>query len=197
MLIRRLCRRVTVAAVLACSAAGSAAAGANGYVVHNLVSDIPGLAAHTDQGLVNGWGLAALPAGPWWVNATETDLSALYLADGTPVRHCPGSTSPAAPRGWLPNLSPRFPVSMGAVSAPALFIFATEEGKILGWDPIVSISDAVVARNLSRQGANFKGLAISRDRLYAADFHNARVVVLDCPLQERGHAGRVLGPQYP
>ena len=37
------------------------------YAQHNIVSDIPGLADHTDSNVVNAWGLDAGPATPWWI----------------------------------------------------------------------------------------------------------------------------------
>jgi uncharacterized protein (TIGR03118 family) len=63
-------------------------------------------------------------------------------------------------------------------SGPALFLFSTEQGKILGWNPSAG-SQASVAANRSGRGAIYKGLAISGNRLYATDFHNARVDMFD------------------
>ena len=63
-------------------AATTAAGEHNSYVVHNLVSDVPGRADKVDTNLVNGWGLDARPTSPWWVADNETDLSTLYLANG-------------------------------------------------------------------------------------------------------------------
>ena len=40
-------------------------------------------------------------------------------------------------------------------------------------------TNAVIAVDRSAQGAVYNGLAIAKDRLYAADFHNARVDVFD------------------
>ena len=181
MRVRRLRRRVALAFVLACLAPATA----NAYVVHNLVSDQPGVADHTDPSLVNAWGLAALPTSPWWVNAADNDLSAIYRANGTTAR--PPVNVAGGPTGLVANPGTAFVVHEGDASGSARFIFATEGGQILGWNPSVAPNDAVVAADLSSEGAIFKGLAISGDRLYAADFHNARVVVFN------GAFGRVSG----
>src|SRR5262245_29503587 len=55
------------------------------YQQHNLVSDIPGLADHTDPNLVNAWGLAVAPGTFFWVSATETGVSTLYTGAGEPA----------------------------------------------------------------------------------------------------------------
>src|ERR671925_1008380 len=60
-------------------------AGHNRYVVHNLTSDQPGVADNADPNLVNGWGLAAGPATPWWVADNGKDVSTLYNAIGKPL----------------------------------------------------------------------------------------------------------------
>src|ERR1051325_11035903 len=55
------------------------------YQQTNLVSDIPGLAAHTDPNLVNPWGLARNSTGPWWVSDNGTGVSTLYDGGGSPL----------------------------------------------------------------------------------------------------------------
>ena len=60
---RRFPRRVWITALAGSILAASALAGVtaaaenNAYVVHNLVSDVPGAADHVDANLVNAWGL--------------------------------------------------------------------------------------------------------------------------------------------
>ena len=44
----------TAAVLVAAGSGASASAAANSYTVTNLVSDVPGLAAHVDPDLVNG-----------------------------------------------------------------------------------------------------------------------------------------------
>ena len=68
---------------------------------------------------------------------------------------------------------------MHGASGAARFLFATKSGMILGWTPAVNGSAAVVGADRSSAGALYTGLATANDRLYAADFHNARVDVFD------------------
>jgi uncharacterized protein (TIGR03118 family) len=179
--MKRVALLVAALAVLA----GTAYAAASSYTQTNLVSDQSGVAAHVDSDLVNAWGLTAQPGSPWWVSDNGTDVSTLYRADGTKVLLGVGGTVPHvnvpnAPTGDVANPGTNFVVTNGTTSGAARFIFATEEGKILGWAPSVSITDAQVAVDKSGAGAVFKGLAIAgTDRLYATDFHNARVDVFD------------------
>jgi uncharacterized protein (TIGR03118 family) len=170
---------VFAAAALASVALTVAAAAAppnpNVYTVHNLVSDQVGVADHVDGNLVNAWGLAARPTSPWWVSDNGTDVSTLYTANGTAFP--PASplvvSVPNAPTGLVANNGMGFPVGTG----PAMFIFATEEGKILAWNQSVGTQAQVVADR--EMGAIYKGLAIAGNRIYATDFHNGRVDVFD------------------
>jgi uncharacterized protein (TIGR03118 family) len=174
---------VTIASLLAMTcavaafAAGARATSANTYVVHNLVSDQAGVADRTDPNLVNAWGLTSLPTSPWWVADNGTDVATIYQADGTPRSLVVQVQS--APTGAVSNTGSSFIVTAGASSGPALFLFATEEGKILGWNPNVDATHAVIAADRSSAGAIYKGLAISGNTLYAADFHNARIDVFN------------------
>jgi len=86
-------------------------------------------------------------------------------------------------------------VSAGAASGPALFLFATEEGKILGWNQAIPPGQAVVAAE--RAGASYKGLAISGDHLYATDFHNGRVDVFDGSFQMISTPGAFVDRKLP
>src|SRR5919201_218514 len=170
-------RRILIAAAAlavaaAALAAATPAAEQNAYVQHNLVSDGSAPADHTDANLVNAWGLTSLPGSPWWVADNGTDVSTLYNADGTP-RSLVVSV-PNAPTGAVSNTGSNFVVGSG----PALFLFATEEGKLLGWNMSVGTTAHVVVDN-SGEDAIFKGLAIAGDRLYATDFHNGKVDVFD------------------
>jgi uncharacterized protein (TIGR03118 family) len=177
----------------------TAAAENNTYVVHNLVSDVPGMADHVDANLVNGWGLTSLAGSPWWVADNGTSVSTLYRADGTQVSLV--VQVPSAPTGAVSNPGPHFMVSSGASSGPALFIFATEDGKILGWNPAVPPPPpslhAQVAVDRSDAGAVYKGLAIAGDLLYATDFHNGRVDVFDGSWNHVSLPGAFADPNIP
>ena len=200
-------RRVWIAAaalavtILAASAlAGvTAAAENNAYVVHNLVSDMPGMADHVDANLVNGWGLTSLATSPWWVADNGTNVSTLYNAGGTQQSLI--VQVPNAPTGAVSNAGTQFVVSNGTSSGAALFIFATEEGKILGWNPGVPppppSHQAQVAVNHSSVGAVYKGLAIAGNLLYATDFHNDRVDVFDGSWNQVSIPGAFVDPKIP
>jgi uncharacterized protein (TIGR03118 family) len=194
MRMRHLQRALIVAALLAVAAAvlaaASPAAEQNAYVQHNLVSDGSIPADHVDGNLVNAWGLTSLPGSPWWVADNGTDVSTLYAADGTP-RPLVVSV-PNAPTGAVSNTGPDFVVGSG----PALFLFATEEGKILGWNPSVGTTAQVVA-DKSGEDAIFKGLAIAGDRLYATDFHTAKVDVFDGSFGDVNVPGAFVDPAIP
>lgn len=170
----------------------------NSYRITSLVSDQPGVAALQDSNLVNAWGLASLPTSPWWVSDNGTDVSTLYRADGSKVSLTVDVKS--APTGVVSNTnSASFVVTNGTTSAGARFIFSTEEGKILGWNPSVAATSAVVAVDNSGAHAVYKGLAIAStpagDFLYATDFHNGRVKVFDAKFQPVSTAGGFADPE--
>ena len=158
------------------------AAERNSYTVTPLVSDQPGVAAHTDPHLVNAWGLTAGPvtatssAGtPWWVSDNGTDRSTLY--DGSGVARPLIVTVDGGPTGAVFNATSGFLLPTGG---KALFLFDNEDGEILGWNGAQGMTAIVVHPSV---GGIYKGLAIADTtagpRLYAADFHNARVDVFD------------------
>src|SRR2546427_2031725 len=117
---------VLVAAIVTAStlAAVTRVTAQNAFAVHNLVSDVPGMADHTDPLLVNAWGLDALPTSPWWVSDNHTDHSTLYQADGTPLSLI--VQVPGGPTGLVANPGSSFVVSEGGKSGPARFLFSTE-----------------------------------------------------------------------
>ena len=199
---RRLHRSLLIAVLLGAIVAATAVAaatratGESAFVVHNLVSDQAGVADQTDPHLVNAWGLTARPTSPWWVADNATNVSTLYRADGTIVPLVVGV--PNAPTGAAANPGGNFVVHKDSNSGSALFLFDTEEGKILGWNPAVS-PDAVVAVDRSNVHAIYKGLAVSTagDFLYAADFHNARVDVFDGNFALVTTPGAFVDPKLP
>jgi uncharacterized protein (TIGR03118 family) len=153
------------------------------YVERKLVSDFPGLAEHTDPNLLNPWGIAFSPAGPFWIADNQAGASTLYDGSGqvlslvVAIPAPAGGTPPAAPTGVVYNNTPDF--GLGP-DLPAHFIFATEDGTIAGWN---SGSTAVLKADHSASGAIYKGLALGssagRNYLYAANFHAGQVDVFD------------------
>jgi uncharacterized protein (TIGR03118 family) len=168
----------TAAAGIALAAAVLAAAGASrgdrGFVVRHLVTDAQ------DAALVNAWGLAASPTGPWWTSNEARDASTLYSAEGR-KQHLTVVVG-GGPTGVVFNGGRGFRISAGRTSDPARFIYACEDGKLRAWTPTVPhawSTTSVVTVDEGAQAAVFRGLALSRDRLYATDFHNGRVDVYD------------------
>ena len=183
----RLLGAAVLLAALLLAAPASARPTQGKYQVHNLVSNVAGIADNVDPNLVNAWGLAAGPTSPWWVSDNGTDRSTLYNPAGTPL---PLVVSvPGAPTGTVFNGTPgSFLVGAGN----ALFIFSTESGTILGWNGGPA---ATVEADRSPAGAVYKGLAIAQTpsgpRIYATDFHNGAVDVFDSAWQPVSHAGFV------
>jgi uncharacterized protein (TIGR03118 family) len=137
----------------------------------------------TDRGdpqLVNAWGLAASPTGPWWTSNEARESSTLYSGTGRKqllTVHVDGG-----PTGVVYYGGKGFVVRGGGRSDPARFIYACEDGEIRAWTPTVPSgwsTRAVVAVDDAGAGALFRGLALLGERLYATDFHNARVLVYD------------------
>ena len=162
------------------------------YQQTNLVSDVPGLAAHTDPDLVNSWGVARSGTSPWWVNDNGTGRATLYDQNGNKLPVAghpsvmipapPGSTDPSTPTGMVNNGTTGFVVSNGTTSGPARFIFATEDGTISGWNPTVDSGNAILEVDNSANSI-YKGLAIADFNgstfLYAANFATGKVDVID------------------
>lgn len=183
-------------------AADPASAGHSGrgaFAVRNLVSDVPGRAEHTDRNLVNGWGLAFGPTTPAWVADNGTDVSTVYDGNGNVlplVVAIPGG----APTGIVFNDTEAFRVRMGRARAPSRFVFASEAGVIAGWSPDVDRTHAI-AQFHARDGAIYKGLALAssshQPHLYATDFHNAKIDVLDGRFRRVRLSGSFTDPHLP
>jgi len=181
-----LCSVVALTASMASmSAVHADAMGANSYHVTRLVSDEPGVATHQDPNLVNAWGLVAGPTTPWWVADNEKNVSTLYDGTGTAIPLV--VNVPGAPTGTVFNGTSAFVVQHNGFSGPSLFLFASEAGKIWGWNPGVPqpapSTRAFFVAGRAFAGAVYKGLAIANASegplLYATDFHNGRVDVFD------------------
>jgi len=178
-------RPATVALALAAVAAALGAGGARstsagGYSIVRLVSDGGVPAAAVDRVLVNGWGLAAAPTGPFWTTSEASGRSALYTGSGLKQRLTVRVAG--GPTGIVYNAGDGFRVSGGGHSDPARFIYACEDGRIRAWTPTVPAgwsTTAVVAVDAAAQAAIFRGVALAGGRLFATDFHNDRVDVFD------------------
>jgi len=172
---RELTAGALAVAAVALAAAGSASsARLDRFTVRTVVSD------RADAQLVNAWGLAASATGPWWVANEARASSTLY--DGAGRKQALTVRVTGGPTAVVFNGGRGFVVHEGRSSGPARFLYACEDGTIRGWSPVVPGSwstEAVVAVDDGPTGALFRGLTLAGDRLYAADFHNARVLVYD------------------
>jgi uncharacterized protein (TIGR03118 family) len=170
----------------------------------NLVSDGFVTAPTIDPNLINPWGVSFSSTSPFWVSDNGAGVATIYNGDGTPaapaghhvvtIATVPGATEPAAPTGQVFNSSGSgFDISSGGTTAPSVFIFATEDGTISGWNPAVNGGNSsVLAVDNSQEGlgAVYKGLALGQTsdgpRLFAADFRNAKVDIFDQNFQQIG-----------
>lgn len=192
-------------AVLAAAGLGAQAATASssgGTVLQtNLISDLQGVAQRQDPNLVNPWGISASSGSPFWVSDNNAGVTTLYSSPNgtTPVSiiglvvsiPTPVDSTGASgtPTGTVFNTNVgngAFKVSgvnaqNQATSAPALFLFSTEDGTITGWNPGVNPAGfnptkagtySIIAANNSgnnftnpdpnqQTGAVYKGLAIA------------------------------------
>jgi uncharacterized protein (TIGR03118 family) len=174
----------------------------------------------TDPNLVNPWGISESSGSPFWISDNNANVATLYNVPGantTPVSINPlvvSMPSPGnllepsgTPTGTVFNIanpgSAAFQVSGvdkngQAKSANAIFLFATEDGTILGWNPgvnppgfspanagkyaIIAVDNS--ANPTAAEGAVYKGLAIATDGngdtfLYATNFRAGTVEVYD------------------
>jgi len=167
-------------------------------------------------GITRGSPTPANPKGsPWWIGNNNSGTSTLYDGGGNPANFFPdphpdsngnGINSPfnnfvmvpppgfapgtqSAPTGVVFNGSPSdFQVAPGKQS---IFIFATEDGTISGWNPganpPASVTNAILkvdhSDNGSANSAVYKGMTsadIGGNRfLYVTNFRSARVEVYD------------------
>lgn len=161
----------------------------NNFLVHNLVSDLPGIADHQDKNLVNPWG-NGFGSTPFWTGNNGTGTSTLY--DGTGTASSLIVTIPQA--GNAGNAGPVTGVIFNSFSSntaafavasgkPSNFIFCTEEGVIAGWNGSASGTKASILFDNSKSGAVYKGCALGGTStapiLFAANFNAGRIDVYD------------------
>jgi uncharacterized protein (TIGR03118 family) len=178
----------------------------------NLVSNIPGLALSTDANLKNPWGLSSSATSPIWVSDNNAGVSTLYRGDGSTVSLVVTIPAPDSPTGGTPTgtvfntTASDFQVSKGTAKAKALFLFATEDGTILGWNPAVGGTSATIAVDKSAipdaaNGAVYKGLTLgtagANNYLYAANFRSGNLDVFDKDFHQVTLAGSFSDPNLP
>jgi hypothetical protein len=122
----------------------------------NLVSDLAGVAQVQDPNLVNPWGISESSGSPFWISDNNAGVSTLYNVPG--ANNMPVSINPlvvsipmpgdplgasGTPTGTVFNLDGGFTVSGvdtngNPITAAAVFLFATEDGTLVGWNPAVN-----------------------------------------------------------
>lgn len=136
----------------------------------NLVSDQPGLAAHTDPNLINPWGISFSSTSPFWVSNAGSGTSTLYNGTGTPLPLV--VTIPGVPTGQA---------FTGGAFAGDTFVFATENGTIAGWRGALGTT-AEPLYTSPDPSSSYLGLAFANPGtgglLYAANFGAGRIDVL-------------------
>jgi uncharacterized protein (TIGR03118 family) len=154
------------------------------YKLKNLVSNQFGAAQHTDPLLVNAWGLAYGPGGPFWIADNKSGWSTLYNSGGAArtlqvVVPSENGKGPGSPTGIVFNGSSDFQIQGWST----FFLFATLDGTISGWAPQANPNEAIIKVDNSKSGAVYTGLAItsnaSGNLLFAADSANNKVDVYD------------------
>ena len=193
------------------SAAVIAHAASNGYTQTNLVSDGAIQAITTDPNLLNSWGIAFFPGGPFWIADNGSGLSTLYDGLGKIIPLVinipdPSGTKPngGTPTGIVAQTNPTLFLIPGTTDS-ALFIFATEDGTIAAWNNVLDLLNAhIVVDNSqggSSTGAVYKGLALGNNAsgsfLYATNFRSGKIDVFDSSFKPAILAGSFADPNLP
>ncbi len=123
------------------------------YNQTNLVANTSGVALVTDPALVNPWGLSRSSGSPWWISDNATGVATLYNGSKTDF--------------------------LLAAATPAVFLFSTLDGTVVGWNPGVGTITVVKTTD----GSSYTGLTAAtvggQRRLYAANFTKGRIDVYD------------------
>jgi uncharacterized protein (TIGR03118 family) len=125
----------------------------------NLVSDLPGVAQLQDPNLVNPWGISESGGSAFWISDNNAGVSTLYSqnssnpvtinslvvtiptpgdpfgASGTPTGTVFNIDGGAAGGFKLNGFTTGPNGSPVPASLPAIFLFATEDGTLVGWNP--------------------------------------------------------------
>jgi uncharacterized protein (TIGR03118 family) len=192
---------------------------ANNVLQTNLVSDLAGVAQAQDPQLKNPWGISEGPGGPFWISDNNAGVSTLYNTAGVKQGlvvdiPAPGDLTgfTGTPTGTVFNdsaggfkLSGVDKTGAPATPAPAVFLFATEDGTIVGWNPginpagidlktagkhgIIAVDNSAIPT--AADGAVYKGLTLATSQngpivpgtsntqslLYAANFRSGKIDV--------------------
>jgi uncharacterized protein (TIGR03118 family) len=151
------------------------------YVQTDLIADVSGLAPQMDPDLKNPWGMSFSSTSPIWVSNQASNTSTLYDPLATPIKLpltvdilTGGSVPPTGPTGQVFNSTAGdylIPAPSGTIKA--IFLFATLQGTIEGWNPGSKGGRADAETVVSVPHAVFTGLTLDSvggaSYLYAAD----------------------------
>jgi|SoiMethySBSTD1v2_1073268.scaffolds.fasta_scaffold362821_2 uncharacterized protein (TIGR03118 family) len=180
--------RVWIPVVSVAAAAGislALAAPAQHYEMTVLLSDGSVAAPNVNPNLVNPWGMATSPTGPFWISNEGTGTASIVNAEGEPFApdvNVPADQS-AHPTGLVFNGGGGFEITDGTTTATSLFIYVSEDGRLLGWNPTVLAPSAIVAVDNRGTGSAYTGAALAQNSgdtfLYVANFGQGTVDVFD------------------
>jgi uncharacterized protein (TIGR03118 family) len=165
-------------------------------------SSVSPSAANVDPNLVNPWGMSRSSGSPWWIADNGSSLSTLYDPTGLPKSlvvsiPAPDGNPGGTPTGTVYNYTGAFDVASGL---SAIFLFATEDGTISGWNPGANATSAIIKVNHAGI-AVYKGLALATTaqgpRLYASNFQTGGVDVFDGNFHPVHLAAGFLDPNLP
>lgn len=236
--MKHLKRHAATAATIGCCLAGAAAVRADDggqddrdvFIQTNLVSGtapppntIPApQSEQTDNQLLNAWGVAFFPNGPFWISDNSSGLSTLYdgqgVKQGLVVTIPPSAGEPpgtvAAPTGIVWNADDGhanegflIPAAKGGNDNPAIFIFDSEDGTIAAWNSdgeavlVVDNFNVPPSANPVLNGSVYKGLALGTNAtgnfLFATNFRQARIDVFDSSFAPATLDGSFADPNIP
>ena len=210
MITKRI-RTLFAACAMVAVALGTSASDvmAKGYLQTNLVSDGTVPAVTTDPNLLNPWGIAFFPGGPFWISDNNSGFSTLYDGAGiiiplvVTIPWAAGSTK-GTPTGIVVNANPTIFI-IPKTTDPALFIFASEDGTISAWSFLISLTQAQLvidnSQGGSATGAVYKGLAVGNNAtdsyLYATNFRSGKIDVFNSAFASATLAGSFSDPNLP
>jgi uncharacterized protein (TIGR03118 family) len=190
LLISFFLRRRCLAFIMASATLAPLTSFAQQYQETDQVSNVGGAAKFIDPHLLNPWGIARSSTGVWWVSDQVAGVATLYNGEGIAVNG-KGAPQPlvvtiphtgqgvSGPTGLVFNGSSDFDVEAGK---PAVFIFASRDGTISAWNPMVNPTVAI-EKVKAAPGSVLTGSTIAEIRnehfLFVADVHQGKVRVFD------------------